>query len=55
MSSDPLYGQVWLAAGYATGRPPVHRQILGHAAAGPAWPRPADLALDVGCGAGAST
>ena len=55
MPSDSAYGQAWLAAGYATSRPPVHREILGHVAAGLARPHPAEVALDLGCGAGAST
>ena len=55
MATVPPYGQEWLAAGYATARPPVHGQILGHVAAGPARPGTADVALDIGCGAGAST
>jgi SAM-dependent methyltransferase len=53
--SDSPYGQAWLAAGYATSRPPVHRKVLGHVAARLAWPHPAEVALDIGCGAGAST
>jgi len=47
-----VYDSERLAAGYAFDRPPVHERILRSA---PLKERPANLALDVGCGAGLST
>ena len=55
MTSDSLFGQNWIAAEYAIRRPPVHGQIFDHVGAELASPRSVDLALDLGCGAGAST
>jgi SAM-dependent methyltransferase len=46
-----VYDSERLAAAYARDRPPIHEQILLAARLG----RPADRALDVGCGAGLST
>src|SRR5580692_9576595 len=46
-----VYDSERLAAAYAYDRPPVHEQILRSAR----LDRQADLALDVGCGAGLST
>jgi SAM-dependent methyltransferase len=46
-----VYDSERLAAAYAFDRPPIHEQILGAARLG----RQADLALDIGCGAGLST
>src|SRR5580693_3800446 len=46
-----VYDSERLAAAYARDRPPIHEQILGAARLG----RQADLALDIGCGAGLST
>jgi hypothetical protein len=46
-----VYDSERLAAAYASDRPPVHGQILQSARLS----RPADRALDVGCGAGLST
>lgn len=46
-----VYDSASLAAAYAFDRPRVHGQILGSAR----LTRPADRALDVGCGAGLST
>ena len=46
-----VYDSERLAAGYAFDRPPIHEQILWSARLS----GQADLALDVGCGAGVST
>ncbi len=46
-----VYDSERLAAAYARDRPPIHEQILRAARLG----RRADLALDIGCGAGLST
>jgi SAM-dependent methyltransferase len=46
-----VYDSERLAAAYAHDRPPIHEQILRSAR----LDRQADLALDVGCGAGLST
>jgi SAM-dependent methyltransferase len=46
-----VYDSERLAAAYAHDRPPIHQQILRSAR----LDRPADRALDVGCGAGLST
>ena len=46
-----VYDSERLAAAYAFDRPPIHEQILRAARLG----RQADLALDIGCGAGLST
>jgi SAM-dependent methyltransferase len=54
MSWDGVYGEDWLADGYATSRPPVHSQILDRVAFLQSVRR-IDLALDIGCGAGIST
>ena len=55
MSRGDLYAEPWLAAGYASNRPPVHMRILDRAASDLAWAGPVGVALDIGCGAGAST
>lgn len=55
MSPGGLYGESWLAAGYATSRPPLHLQILDRAAPALTAVGSTDLALDIGCGAGVST
>jgi SAM-dependent methyltransferase len=54
MARDGVYGEDWLAGGYATSRPPVHSQILDQVALLPSVSQ-IDLALDIGCGAGIST
>ncbi|MEV5888004.1 class I SAM-dependent methyltransferase [Nonomuraea fuscirosea] len=46
-----VYDSDRLAAGYAFDRPPVHKQILASVQIS----RPAERALDIGCGAGVST
>ena len=46
-----VYDSERLAAAYARDRPPIHERILRAARLG----RQADLALDIGCGAGLST
>jgi SAM-dependent methyltransferase len=54
--SHHLYGTDRLAAGYAFGRPPVHRQIVARLATSEVLAgRVIRRALDVGCGAGLST
>jgi SAM-dependent methyltransferase len=54
MSLDRVYAGDWIAAGYATSRPPVHSHILDRVASLQLFGQ-IDLALDVGCGAGIST
>jgi SAM-dependent methyltransferase len=54
MPQDGVDAGSWLAAGYATSRPPVHSRILERVARTQPFER-VDLALDVGCGAGTST
>ena len=54
MPLDGVYGDDWLAAGYATSRPPVHSHILDRVEALHSIGQ-VELALDVGCGAGIST
>jgi SAM-dependent methyltransferase len=48
-----LFDTEGMAAGYATSRPPVHRQIIARAAR--FTPSGCRRAIDVGCGAGLST
>src|SRR5918993_947142 len=48
-----LFDAPGMAAGYATSRPPVHRQILERV--NRFVPAPCRRAIDVGCGAGLST
>ncbi len=54
MSRAGEYGEDWLAAGYATSRPPVHTHVLDRLVS-LGLVGQMDLVLDVGCGAGAST
>ncbi len=50
-----LFTSAALAAGYAHDRPPVHAHLMARVPRDPAVIGPAQVALDVGCGAGAST
>ena len=54
MSNNPFATEE-MAAGYATSRPPVHPLVVEQAWCAMDLPRPVRRALDVGCGAGAST
>ena len=54
-ASGAVYNSPRLAAGYAFRRPPVHERILAAAVARLGLTAPVARALDVGCGAGAST
>jgi len=50
-----LFDSERIAAGYASARPAVHRQLVTHLAAHLDRHWPVAVALDVGCGAGGST
>ncbi len=50
-----IYNSQRLAAGYAYGRPPVHRSIVQKLETYPGMGVAVERALDVGCGAGLST
>jgi SAM-dependent methyltransferase len=54
---DPgaLFADPELAAGYARDRPRVHPALMDRVRAWSGWTRPVHRAVDVGCGAGAST
>ena len=54
MSAPDLFDDVAMAAGYARDRPPVHPHLMARLRALPGTSGPAGLAVDVGCGAGAS-
>ncbi len=56
MTADPtIYGSERMAAAYAFSRPPVHRHVALRVASYLGRACPVDAALDIGCGAGAST
>lgn len=55
MPAADLFDDATMAAGYASDRPPVHPHLMARLAAGPGWDGRAGRALDLGCGAGAST
>jgi SAM-dependent methyltransferase len=55
MTAAALFDDGAMAAGYARDRPPVHPHLVDRFRAGPARPSGRGLAVDVGCGAGAST
>ena len=50
-----LFEGATMAAGYAADRPPVHAEVMALVASVSGWSAPVGRALDVGCGAGAST
>ena len=50
-----LFEGATMAAGYAADRPPVHAEVMALVASAADWSEPVGRALDVGCGAGAST
>jgi ubiquinone/menaquinone biosynthesis C-methylase UbiE len=54
MPQDDFDADDWLAAGYATSRPPIHSHILDRVASLQLLHQ-VNLAVDVGCGAGIST
>ena len=56
MTADAkIYASERMAAAYAFTRPPVHRHIVERMSRYVAQEWPVDAALDIGCGAGAST
>jgi ubiquinone/menaquinone biosynthesis C-methylase UbiE len=55
VSAGALFDDAAMAGGYAHDRPPVHPKLMARLRAGAAWAGPAGIAVDVGCGAGAST
>jgi SAM-dependent methyltransferase len=55
MRVGELFDGPAMAAGYATDRPPVHPHLVDRLQGSAAWPGPVPRAVDVGCGAGAST
>ena len=56
MTADAkIYTSERMAAAYAFTRPPVHRHIVERMSRYVAQEWPVDAALDIGCGAGAST
>ncbi|MGZ6885093.1 MAG: class I SAM-dependent methyltransferase [Acidimicrobiia bacterium] len=50
-----LFDDPTVAAGYATARPAVHPALVARVGSWSGWSGPVGRALDVGCGAGAST
>lgn len=55
MSAAEVFDDVAMAEGYARDRPPVHPHLMDRLRGVPAWAGPVRRAVDVGCGAGAST
>jgi SAM-dependent methyltransferase len=55
MPAAELFDDDAMAEGYAHDRPPVHPHLMARLRDGPGRPAPTRTALDVGCGAGAST
>jgi len=50
-----LFDDAAMAVGYAYDRPPVHPHLMSRLAGTDGWRGPVEVAVDVGCGAGAST
>jgi SAM-dependent methyltransferase len=55
VTAAELFDDAGMAAGYATDRPPVHPHLVDHLRASWHPAMPVRIAVDVGCGAGAST
>ena len=55
VTAADLFDDAAMAAGYATDRPPVHPHLVDRLRASWNPAAPVRVAVDVGCGAGAST
>jgi len=55
VGAGDLFDDAAMAVGYAYDRPPVHPHLMTRLAGTDAWGGQVEVAVDVGCGAGAST
>jgi SAM-dependent methyltransferase len=55
VGTGELFDDAAMAVGYAYDRPPVHPPLMERLVATDAWRGPVGVAVDAGCGAGAST